>query len=810
MAARCRRGMVVPLVLVALVALATLGRFIATSGTGEYGATVASAHRWQADAFNHAVLEEALAVLYDRCNRPFDADPADDATAGRNRPAWHDELFAAVRTAIAAGNVGPPADTCEGRPLSAVDLTPFLVRSRDLVTDAGGTLVACTARFEGFRPIFFTPDGRFVTSDDPYYRNTDFPDLERLKNDRPLHYQGFVVVTVTSTSGAGRQRVSRTLETSYDLKVTNAAPMARQFAVWQSQRTTSAPDVYYEGQQNDLNEGGGLKVYPEGARVLVAGPYEVDTHGWPNGTGNTNRAADTGHPGCDSYLPELPGQADGGQWHGWSLIPSLRAGVVQRSLFFGAPPPARPAATEGTMLLPMVSSLLDTLTFGAWMAYAVDPGFAIVYKPLDYYCASRTRDLQKRSFSLVGAPSESVGFSGGDLAESFFSGVLFRCDGQAFVQKPHDVFVTPGTYPVLENVDPKETVVVVPEVNIWSRVNRVRYEYNDVENVFDALAQLVGIYAQYSVGPVQTPATVPYGLYFMQRIEEPMVSAIGRWLLNTAMFAATVVVGGAMGGAWGFGETVQRILVGIAVAGLAGSIMTLFRPDVSAAPGGGGGTLPSQCLPSNHCPDPFRLVTRFYEDLNEIPTFRTPPPGADGRYLHLDGTIMVRGLDEPDWFRYCGKGNLVVMPPAAGQPAVLKGPIVKSTRDVVVGDLVSAVNDHLNIMCCGSDGTPEFLARGDERLVIRPADGLGGSGDAVEVDASVLSPSGVQPDGCSVWIVGNLICSFFNKRHIPADDTLRVLYNRAFRDYVVRTDDPSWSTISLSFRPAGWCERGGR
>ena len=785
MKTRNRRGMLIPLVLVALVALGILGLYITFSGTSEYNQTVSAAYRWRADAHNQAILEEVLALLYDRLNRPFDNDPSNDVDEGRQAPLWHSELFEAVKAAVDGGVTGKIPGQW-----SALDLSGLLPRSQEIMEAEDSQILECTASFEGFRKIVFTPEGKFVDSDDPYYTREE---LEKLPLDKPVHYQGFVTVRITTICGLAPKgpKVRRTLESTHDIKVLNEAPMARQFVAWQYQSTLSDPDSpasQLEEQKEDLNTGGGLKIYPEGSRILAVGPYEVDSHGWNDGTGAHHRTAL-----CESYLPALGDPDSTTRWHGWSTIPSMRAGVVQASLFFGSPPPARPWKTFDWSIA-LFQDIFDTLTFGAWMAFGVDPGFAIIYNPLEYHCANRDLSLQDRSFSLVGSPMESIDHE--DLSASTYSGLFFRCEG-ADLKEQGTQLLSAGEYPNVAPGDPKETLLVAPEVNIETRCKTIKYNHFEIPL----------IYTDYKLTETNSNVKVPYGLYYMQPLKEPTIATIGRFVLQLAMFASTVVVGGALHGAWGFGQTVQEILTGIIITGVTGGLLTLFKPDVGALPGGGGGDLPDNSFPSNYCAEPFRLVTRYYEDLNEIPTFQFPPEEGSGeapqRTLHLDGNIFVRDMTNAGWFTYRGKGSLIVAPKEEDNEVVVNGPILKGTAHTIDGDMVTNVNDHLNLICATSDPSPEKLSAGREQLVINAGEGVN-ENEAALVEAAVLAPQGVRPNACNAWIHGNLTCGYFNKRKIPNEKKLRVIYDRSFTDYSLSANDAQWNNIAISFRPAAW------
>ena len=774
--------MLIPLVLVALVAIGILGLFITFSGTSEYNQTVSAAYRWRADAHNQAILEEALAVLYDRLNRPFDDNPENDETEGRQAPLWHNHVFETIKSAVDSGVEGEIAFAAE-----YLDLSKAIPRSTELVTEEDGLIEECSIRYEGFRKIVFTPEGKWVDGDEPYYRREE---LESNPIDVPIHYQGYVTIRITSLCGLRDRgpQIRRTLESTHDIKILNQAPMARYFVAWQSNSTKVNPEdensELMPAQQDDLRQGGGLKIYPEGARVMAVGPYQVDTFGWTNGTGGRTRPT-----ASDSYLSFTGSPSN--IWHGWSTIPSLRAGPIQASLF-GSPSPARPQKTTD-FKIGLFDDILDTFTFGAWDSNVVDPGYAILYKPLTYYCANEPISKQDNGFSLIGEPSQSLA-AYSDLSGSAFSGLFFRCEGED-IKEQGTVLVDSGSYPNF-SVGDKETLLISPEVNIKSMCNKVDY----------SSWEFMGL-AGYELNLSGAPIKYPYGLFYMKDIKEPPLAVLGRVLLQMAMFAGSVVVGGALGGAWGFGQTVQRILVGVAVTGLVGGLMTLFKPETITASGESEAP-PANCFPSNYCYEPMRLVTRFYENLNEIPTFQNPPEEADGvrrRVLHLDGNLCVFDMENTGSFYYKGKGSIIIKPEEAEQDVTVEGPVFKRTAHAVAGDMIVNVNDHLNIRCAVSDNSSAANSEAKEQMVIKLSDGVSDPDASPMIEASVFSPHGVRPDDdTTAWIVGNLICGYFNKRKIKDTSKLRVIYDRAFKSYALTANEAGWNNICLSFRPTSW------
>lgn len=780
-----RRGIYIGFVMVIVTVFAILGVFLMSSGSSEYNQTALVAYRIKAGAHLDAVLEEALAVLYDKLNRPYDDDPANDDSALRDPPAWKQEVFDAVKAAVESGDTGVIASLTKD--LLAEDL---VTTSSDIVTIDGGTVDECLVEFEGFRKIYHTKDGAFVEDDSNYYRDpNDLLDPADKKILTPTDYIGYVTVKIKTSYGTGRVRVRRSHAATFDIKIVNQTPMAQEFAVFQWLPFEASNTAL----ANDLNEGGGLHVFPAGrGRCYNAGPYLPNSYGYDDGTGGDKPST------CETYFQD--------RWHDWSLIPAPRACIIKRGLFGGGTPPGRAGNDGSWRLMPTVINILGDLA-------GLDTiGYSIVNSPSEYYCANKRRgSVGDAYFSLVGDPKNGE--------PDTFVGLQAKIGENAVTDK--QAFEGGASWP---SVGGDEPWVVLPEGQLLQLCNRAKYTYTKWTI---PIGWYSIDYEKYKVDIIQRDLPIAYCVMWMKDFEQSFWSAFGSVLFSGAMY----FVGGVSFAAWT--GTIGASLVGmtgIMVAGgiaLVGGLMDVLASG--GLPAGGSGSLSGLdgVFPSNYKYDVMRPVTRYYDSLYDMDTYCADQATQDGAGrpafpVVLDGTVFVRNFQDTatnnpsEYFNYLGKGTIISANLGDGTSVAsptIEGPIQPVTQPFgTTPDL--SINDHLNLLYFGQ-GDPTAAQAGADILKIglSPAAGGGGAPLTADVQASVFSLQGVAPasNGQDLDITGNYLSWFYNKKKIPAQSVVRVRYNTGFRPEEQALKDSftsgAWHNVSLSFRAAGWYDR---
>jgi len=763
--------------MVIVCVLAMLGVFILFSSTSEYDQSMVVAYRLQANAHKDAVLEEALAVLYDRLNRPYDDAPADDESTPRTPPAWKQEVFEAVVAAVADGNGGVIEDLTKD--LLAEGLLP---NSEAIVTVDGGQVDECTVQFEGFRRLYYTKEGQFVLNDEKYYH-----DPERIMDPAdkvykyPDDYIGYATVKIKVSYGTARLRVAVHHTATFDIKVVNQAPVAQEFAVFQWLPFDPAANP---ATADDLNQGGGLKIYPaDRGRCYVIGPYVVNSYGYSDGTGGAE--PDTG----ECYFDD--------EWHDWSPIPSPRACIVKRGLFTGGEPPGRAGKDGDWRVMPTLINLAADL-------FGLDAiGYSIVNSPSEYFCANKDRGADgDKYFSLFGDPKN------GEVER--FAGVKSRLTDAGLVDK--SAFDGGSGWPGTSGDDPW---MVLPEGQLLQYYNRARYEYW----TFTIPLGWYSIDCEgYSVDVIARDQPFLYGAHWMKDFEQGFWSAFGGMVFSAGMAAmGSVAMGAQMGLGVFSGAMANNILIGGAIAALVGGLMGIFdSTDMSV----GGGAINLADLkgiyPSNYKYDLVRTVTRQYDTLADLPSYLLDQADPTVHPVVLDGTIFIKHLQDnqtslpSSYFSYIGKGTLASshQDDTLSSP-IIQAPIVPAYRPFgTAPDLTH--NDHLNLLYFGVSDFTE-AQNGTDMLRFQVAPEVGGS--TAEVVASVFSFQGCAPsqDGQEIDITGNYVCGYFNKAKIPESSHLRVRYDSGYRpadqDIKDSFNGGEWHNLSLSFRPVGWYDR---
>ena len=762
-----RRGVFIGLVLAILVVFAILSIFIMSSGTSEYNQTMIVAHRLKADLFLHAVLEESLAVLYDRVNRPDDGNLADDVDNSRNPPPWKAELFEEIVDAVDQGGgnieIGPIAE------YNLYDLGLIPESSALVEGENEGVIEQCKVEFEGFRRIWYSPSGFFNLNRDKVYYKDPLAELDASDYEYPYpnDYQGYATIKIKIAFGSGPVRVERHLASSYDIKVVNQTPSARRFGVFQWYPVTDE-DV----RDHDLNLGGGLKIFPrDKARLYVRGPYITDTYGEPDGSG-----------GDDAPTNKLT-YWEGGDWHGWSLMPSPRAGIMNASIFQQFPM-ARPDDTSGTL------PLIGMINVGGLLNGVFDPGFAL-QNGQQWFCANQDQSDDKitNAFSLFG--------DSGDMQT--YSGIHCKIedDGTESSQEASEG----GGWPSGDG-DIEERWVKRVEGVCAQRCNMAEYSYWEISFLFGPAI------AHYSVDITGDEHLVPYGGHYMPNAEGSMFAAWVSFVCDAVMTVATIATLGAASAAQSVAYTVfQSAMVSTGTHMGIDAMQDNFQPGPYSM-----GANPDDYInfyPPHHR-DYMRTTTRWYHSLDHLRSWSEDPNDFP---VLLDGTIFVKDMGEQHWFQYVGRGMIVsenTMGDASYNNPSIEGPIKAFTSPNI---------DHLNLIYLGAK---ESASQGSDLLYVRAApsaevtvDGADVDDQETFIDGSVYSTQGVAPDVNEtpdvVTIGGNYICGYFNKFAIPEGSQLHVQYNTNWfpeeEDEINAFHDGRWHNLSMSFRTSGWYDQ---
>ena len=761
-----RRGIFIGLVLAILVVFAILSAFIMNSGTSEYNQTVLVAYRLKADAYAQAVLEEALAVIYDKVNRPDDGNLEDDVDSGRTPPPWKAELFEKIVQAVDSGGSNE-IGVVQEFDLYAMGLIP---ESTALIEDdeyGEGEIEECIVQFEGFRRLLYSSTGFFnYNRDKVFYKcPLNVLDEEDYEYPYPNDYQGYAVIKIKISYGSGRTKIEKHLSTIQDIKVVNQTPAARRFAVFQWFPVTES-----DTRDNDLNQGGGLKIFPrDKARIMVRGPYITDSLGREDGTGEDDN--DGGAPANRlSYW-------NGDDFHGWGLIPTPRAGIQERAAVFWGLSPDRPWKTSGRTMIGLLNPL------GIFNGL-LDPGYTL-FDDQHWFCANKREDDESaaRAFCPFGGS--------GDIQT--FEGIHCKIedDGTESNVERHLGGGWPGSHDDME-----ERWVKRGEGLLIQNVNLAKFDTWKLKIVLTP-------YQQYEV-KIESQAQYPYGAYYMPNAKASLIGAIVGLVCDVLITVAVVVT-------WGAAAPFTTILYTTLVS--TGTSMSLSGMEDRFQPGPYGASAdPNQQLglyPPHHR-DYIRTTTRWYYSLDELKTWAEDPNEYP---VLLDGTVFVKDMGEQHWFQYVGKGMLVsenVMGATEYLNPSIEGPVKA---------LVSPNVDHLNLVYLGDQKNANT---GNDQLLVRavPAgevtiEDSGVVDNETFIDGSVYSVQGVSPDleepPTKVTIGGNFVCGYFNKKKIPEESQLHVQYNTNYypddEDLINSFSDGRWHNVSVSFRPAGWYDR---
>ncbi len=780
-----RRGIFIGLVLAILVVFAILSAFIMTSGTSEYNQTVLVAYRLKADAYAQAVMEEALAVVYDKVNRPDDGNVEDDIDNGRDQPPWKIDLFEKIVAADSGGST-------EIGVLAEYDLYEMGLLPESLALIEGdeygqGEIEECTVQFEGFRKLRYTPNGFYINNRDKVYYKCPLETLDPadLEYPYPNDYQGYFVIKIKISYGSGRTRIEKHLATVHDVKVVNQTPSARRFAVFQYY-----PVADTATRDDDLNQGGGLKIMPnDKARLFIRGPYISDTYGRKNGTGDKDND--------DNFAPDNKlSYWNGNDYHGWGLIPSPRAGIRERAFIFWGLAPSRPYKPEGKTIIGLINPLG---AFNKW----INPGYTLLDDQF-WFCASKDQSDENvnRAFSLFG--------DSGDIQT--FEGIYCKVedDGNETNIARHLGGSWPGglgddSIQWLANEKLEERWVKRAEGGIIQRVNLAKFNTWKLKIVLTP-------YQQYDV-KIDGQSAYPYGAYYMPNAEAGLVGALVGLVVDVVIAIATIYTCGAAAGAAGAAMAITKTLAMSALSST-GAAMSLGALAHRFEGSGSYNMNPDPgdflgFFPSNHRKY-LMTTTRWYYSLDELRTWSEDPNEFP---LVLDGSVFVKDMGEQHWFQYFGKG-MIMSENIAGQ-AQYANPSIEGP----IKAMVSPNIDHLNLIYLSNQ---ETAAQGTDMLYVRAVPSGEVTNENVEVtdnetfiDGSVYSVQGVAPDveepPDRVTIGGNYLCGYFNKRKIPEDSQLHVNYNVNYypddEDIINSFHDGRWHNISVSFRPSGWYDR---
>jgi len=751
-----RQGIFIVLVMIILMVFAIMGVAIYSTGSTEYNHTMLVAYKLKADNLAQAVVEEALCVLYDKVNRPVDVDISDDAVLGaddvitnnRIAPPWKAELLEKIVAAAGDSDSSTEVGVLLSFDLLELGLVP---ESIALLEGQGCIIEECLVEFEGFRKIWSTKDGFFVKNRDVvYYKDpTGLLDEEDYKYPYPNDYQGYAVIKVKVSYGSGPVKTSRHLSSIHDIKVVNQTPMARRFAMCQWYPNPDQPT-----RDEDLNNGGGFKVFPnDKARLFVRGPYVTDTYGDEDGTGGRNP------PSSINYWS--------GDWHGWSNIPSSRAGISKPRLA-NQLSPARPDDTSGKTL---------DLGIGGFTTAGGDPGYTTM-SGQSWICASQPNTPENlfNAFGIMGVVGDIQTFEG-ILAKVVEGGEEGASAAPA------------GEWP-LNPTDELEDLWVkrIEGQGLYQRCHQVEFSSKQIG--------LIIHYLQYDLKMINDNLLMPYACYFMPNIKP---KAIGAWvglIVSIIQVVAIVLSWGTATPAVLAMQVGSMMMTSMALDGMIAGFNDTSVGTQQYSPGLDASQFKGYFPPQYR--DFPRLTTRWYYSLDDIPSYVQDDP--EEFPILIDGSLYVQTFNEQRWFKYAGKGTLVSDNGAGVEE--LKNPTIEGPIMSVSGPTV----DHLNLIY---RGTVKDAYKGDDVLYVKSTP----DNPYTFIDGSVFSVQGIAPadDTTSVTIGGNYLCGYFSKSKIPVDTEVVVDYNVNYKpeedEKIEEFSNGHWHTASISFRSAGWYDR---
>ncbi|MBI2944667.1 MAG: hypothetical protein HYY25_10745 [Candidatus Wallbacteria bacterium] len=750
-----RGGQVVPIVLICMVVMAILGIAVLFTGTSDYSQSALVVYGLRAQQLALAAQEEAQAALYDLFNSPVQPPPKlrlDLLKAIRNKVGLND-----------SGDVDSPINLlADGH----------VKRSVALAAASRGEIQLAQVRFYGFKRVKYTSAGLFG-SEKEYYRDP-FQKFDTAGLQTPEDFVGYYTVKVRAKYG----KITRELTQTHDLKIVDVSPPARQFALfsyYSAATENGGPPPDYG--QKDLNEGGGLKVYAAGSgRVFIRGPFLIKARDVDTGAGGK------APPTSESYPPE-EGQTERQNWHGWSAIPSIRDGIMERAgpmlVNFGVTP-RRPDQTSNWRPSPVqaVNSLVGSALRDVWLFNDAGWYIKVGSQQPQWYAGSRAFDKNDPgAFSLVGEPEAAQPGS-----FSPFVGHLAKYTDKREVvgtslkwQRPDKAYwVEPDT-----DAEKDLNYSIEAEGGLIGEYNRIKFDRGTSYLVKE----------EYNVTVMPDKTRTNYGYRWEKSYTESWWDATVGDLVAVASFGLLGVVGAAI---------------------TIGTVESLgLRPFAGATPPLDLSGVKPTDVTSTYPPGyrPFEmLATRRYASLKGvIPAKDTKKP------LVLDGVVWADDLTTETGFAYKGRGVLV----SDGRSTIasdVKG--VKVSLPIVPAmpagqDPKTNKDDWLTLVYLKDEKGKSHLGDHQIEFVLVPE--VGDASGSV-IHGSVMSLQGARPKENAVEIAGNYVCGFPNKSKIPAKAKLNVHYNTTVLPGADDTADAkfgdgSWHVIAISPRLSGWYDR---
>lgn len=303
-----RRAVALPIVVVMIAIVGVFAVAFFSAGQGSYRQAAQAAYRLRLEQVVLSALDESRQRLF-------------QLTSQRDTLRGNATLGPAVRGQILQTLVQANWDP------SQLDLTidllgQGLLPNTQFISTAGytgppPTVTKAEAHFYGFRLINpMDPTGTFPLASDEawdYYSNL-LPFRDEPSEYALLDLVGYCTVTIEANQqAAGRTGgLRRKISVTHDVKVVDAKPPARQFALFSYRNTYGLA----ERQFGALNEGDGIMaIYAQSVgRIHVKGPYAMMIEGYTDGLGG-------GAPAF--WGPSYPNAQK--KWHGWSQVPAQRS-----------------------------------------------------------------------------------------------------------------------------------------------------------------------------------------------------------------------------------------------------------------------------------------------------------------------------------------------------------------------------------------------------------------------------------------------------------------------------------------------------
>ncbi|MBI4863663.1 MAG: hypothetical protein HY815_25900 [Candidatus Riflebacteria bacterium] len=443
-----RVGLVLPIVLAVLFILLLLVLILFSTGRESYNQVAVAAAGNRANLLGRSAADEARQKLAGWLS----ALPG----RGLDRPSIPpliEELVDRVRQRLPGDETPSPCTDSVWK----LDLERFyaganlVASSRSVARDEGFSFTGATVDLHSFRRVLTRlTDGRPLV--DYHLPGSEQP-------EPPLvDYVGLATFRIVVRSGLAGVPVERVYSATHDLTLANLRPLARKFALFSFSPTPGADQMLRQARdrdpqarrgpvwddlnQNDRVRSGSFRVYPDGGRAFVHGPYVIDSTGWPQGNAPSyGGSSDDGliGPGVDTEL-----HWDPTSFTGFGGVPAPRAGLMTPPSFTLAPLPpfdnARPAhrmalyedlfttfqATTGAVSLVSFDTrrMMDAVSRGRSpidpalgnISTRPDPGVKLVkselFKPqVQHWFAEFApltdkdgRNVEHRAFSLFGDP----------------------------------------------------------------------------------------------------------------------------------------------------------------------------------------------------------------------------------------------------------------------------------------------------------------------------------------------------------------------------------------------------------------------